>query len=167
MSDGRRIALSRPEWVEAQQIAWAVAPGGELWLANRAGYHFHQVTFAGDTIRTIKLGDPAQVPAGPVDEADYEPVISRLRVSAEGWLWVRRVIQTREEEADSAAWDLFDNCGRYRGAVSKSISPVVVHIGSGGNVYAVVSDAFDVDYLLRMRLESEDGSAVTAEACVY
>ena len=159
---GISLAVSRPERVDAQQIVWAVGVGGELWLANRAAHLFHQVTFHGDTIRTVQLGNTANVPIGPVAESDYDAVIAELDVSPEGWLWARR-----EDRGDGSAWDLFDNCGVYRGEAITPLSLASVHIGWGGVVHGVVSDALDVDYIVRLRFDKPDGSGIQGAACSF
>ena len=159
---GISLAVSRPERVEAQQIEWAVGVGGELWLANRAAHLFHQVTFDGDTIRTVQMGHTADVPVGPVAESDYDPVIAGLDVSPEGWLWARR-----ENDGDGSEWDLFDNCGTYRGEAITPLSLASVRIGRGGVVHGVVSDALDIDYIVRLRFDKPDGSVLAAADCPY
>ena len=165
-----QIAIERPLREDARQMVWAVGLGGELWLANRATYRLHEVTLEGDTIRTVELGTPPPAPAMAADESDYEPLIGELRVSPEGWLWVtrdRREDQHREDEDGGPIWDLFDNCGAYRGAAFAPFPLAFPHIGSRGEVHGVVSDAFGVDYVLRLRLEGTDGAAVVAETCPY
>lgn len=156
------LAVSRPERVEARQIEWAVGVGGELWLANRAAHLFHQVTFDGDTIRTVRMGSAANVPSGPVAESDYDPLIAELDVSPEGWLWARR-----EDQGDGSAWDLFDNCGAYRGEAITPLSLASVRIGRGGVVHGVVSDALDIDYVVRLRVDKLDGSTITVATCPF
>lgn len=144
------------------QIAWTVADGN-VWLAHRSAYRFHEVTFGGDTIRTVELGSPppSLPPSGVADGAEFDPRIAALHVSPEGWLWV-----TREGHADEATtWDLFDNCGRYRGAVVAPDRLWAVNLIGEGTVYGVVSDALDVDYVLRLRLEGRDGARVKKETC--
>ncbi|WP_419936642.1 hypothetical protein [Candidatus Palauibacter sp.] len=165
--DGGQIAIERPVRADARQIAWAAGPGGELWLANRAAYRLHQVTIEGDTIRTVELGTPRPPAAGPVDASEYEPVIAELGVSPEGWIWVRREREDGDDEGGGPVWDLFDNCGAYRGAAFAPFPLASPHIGWRGEVHGVVSDPFGVDYVLRLRLEGVGGSTVVAETCPY
>lgn len=151
---------------------WTFAGGETVWVANRAAYRFHEVTFAGDTVRTVELGNPPPPPPDDSDESDFKPLVAGLDVSPEGWLWV---LQHRDDPDDLPTWDLFDNCGRYRGAVSASariatmrfggeeVDPI--DVGANGAVHAIARDALDVSYVLRLRLESSNGTPVVAEAC--
>lgn len=162
LSNGRdRLSVSRAS-ATPQQVAWTVG-NGNLWLAHRAVLRFHEVTFAGDTVRTVELGDPPPSPAleDVMNGAEFDPGIAALHVSREGWLWV-----TREGEADAPSiWDLFDNCGRYRGAVAAPDRLWAVHVGRDGSVLGVASDVLGVDYVLSLRLEGVNGAHVTRERC--
>ena len=153
---------------------WAFGRTGTAWLANRAVYRFHEVTFAGDTLRTIELGNPPPPPPDDSDEAEYTPLIADLEVSPEGWLWARR---HQDDLNVDPAWDLFDNCGRYRGEVSTSTrlgaprgrnwAPDPMELGAGGVIHGIARDALDVSYLLRLRLESARGTSIVAEECPW
>ncbi|WP_420463893.1 6-bladed beta-propeller [Candidatus Palauibacter sp.] len=161
---GRGQAMVSMSEASPRQFAWTVG-GGNVWLAHRSAYRFHEVTFAGDTIRTVELGDPPPSPplTEVLDAAELNPRIAALHVSPEGWLWVAR----EGEEDEGSSWDLFDNCGRYRGAVGAPDRLWALSLGARGEVYGVVSDAFDVDYVLRLRLEGADGTRVTMETCTF
>ena len=151
---------------------WAFTRGETIWAANRAVYRFHEVTFAGDTLRTIELGSPPSPPPDDSDDSKFEPLIAGLGVSPEGWLWVLRY---RDNADEGPTWDLFDNCGRYRGEVSaseriaalrfggESVEPI--DLGAGGVIHAIARDALDVSYVVRLRLESPGGTPVAAEEC--
>ena len=164
LSDGRnRLSVSRAS-ATPQQVAWTVG-NGNVWLAHRSVQRFHEVTFAGDTIRTVELGDPPPSPTleDVMDGADFDPRIATLHVSSEGWLWV-----TREGEGDApSTWDLFDNCGRYRGAVAAPGRLWAVNVGRDGNVRGVASDNLGVDYVLSLRLEGVNGGRVARERCTH
>ena len=165
---GGTIRTSTPRRV------WAFAGGETVWAANRAAHRFHEVTFAGDTIRTIELGNPPPPPPDDSDDRDYTPRIAALDVSPEGWLWVRR---HQDDLNEDPAWDLFDNCGRYRGEVSTPTrlgtpraggwKPDPMDLGDGGIVHGIARDALHVGYMLRLRLESPRGTLVTAEECPW
>ncbi|WP_419939464.1 hypothetical protein [Candidatus Palauibacter sp.] len=158
--------------VSIPRRAWAFAGGETVWVANRAAYRFHEVTFAGDTIRTVELGNPPPSPPDDSDESEFEPLMAGLDISPEGWLWVLR---HRDDAGDDPIWDLFDNCGRYRGEVSSTARIATVRfagetvdpidVGAGGVVHGHARDALDVSYVLRLRLESASGAPVTVEDC--
>ncbi|MYG47869.1 MAG: hypothetical protein F4164_00565 [Gemmatimonadales bacterium] len=151
---------------------WGFGQGGTAWLADRAVHRFHEVTFSGDTVRTVELGNPPPPPPDDSDESKYRPRIADLEVSPEGWLWVRR---HQEDLAEDPAWDLFDNCGLYRGEVSTSTrlgtprhgssEPDPMDLGPGGMVHGIARDALHVSYVLRLRLESATGARVFRETC--
>ena len=95
-------------------------------------------------------------------------------MSPEGWLWVRRHPEDVDEDP---TWDLFDNCGRFRGEVSTPArlraysyprGPLVpMDVGPGGIVHAIARDALDISYVLRLRLDSAQGASVVAETCPF
>ncbi|WP_428278039.1 hypothetical protein [Candidatus Palauibacter sp.] len=153
---------------------WGFTRGETVWVANRAAYRFHEVTFAGDTLRTIELGNPPPPPPDDSDDSEFEPLIAGLDVSPEGWLWVLRY---RDDANEDPTWDLFDNCGRYRGEVSASERIAAVRfrgetvepidLGSRGVIHGIARDALDLSYVLRLRLESADGMRPTREVCPF
>ncbi len=154
---------------------WGFARGETVWAANRAVHRFHEVTFTGDTVRTIELGNPPPPPPDDSDESEFEPVIASLDVSPEGWLWVLRFPDDADDPDGNPTWDLFDNCGRYRGAVSPPARLATVRfggdtvdpidLGAGGVIHGVARDALDVSYVLRLRLENANGTPVRRQAC--
>ena len=146
------------------RVIWGIGPQGTLWSAHKSAYRFHQITFVGDTIRTVELGSPPPLPDVADEEVEFEPVLAALDVSPEGWLWVRRNPEPDAGE-DISTWDLFDNCGRYRGAVAAPERVRALHVGAGGEVHAVVLDTLDISYVLRLRLHSRTGAAVTEGTC--
>ncbi len=148
------------------RVIWGIGPGGVLWSAHKSAYRLHEITFAGDTIRTVELGSPPPVPGVAGKQVEYKPVLAALDVSPEGWLWVRREPEEHAGE-DLSTWDLFDNCGRYRGAVAVPEQVRAVHIGAAGEVHAVVLGTFDISYVRRLRLESPAGASVTRGICPF
>ncbi len=169
---GGNVAVTGTFRVPVPRRVWAFAGGETVWVANRAVQRFHEVTFAGDTVRTIELGNPPSPPPDDSDESEFKPLIAGLEVSPEGWLWVRRHPEDVDEDP---TWDLFDNCGRFRGEVSTPArlqvysyprGPLVpMDVGPRGIVHGIARDALDISYVLRLRLESTSGTPVTAEAC--
>ncbi len=171
-SSGGTITIGGTIRITVPRRVWAFAGGEMVWMANRAVHRFHEVTFAGDTIRTIELGNPPPPPPDDSDDSEFEPLLAGLEVSPEGWLWVLR---HRDDPDDDPSWDLFDNCGRYRGEVSSSariatsrfggeeVDPI--DLGAGGVIHGIARDALDVSYVLRLRLASERGTPVVSEDC--
>ncbi len=156
-----QLTLERPQGTATARFAWTVERDGTLWLVQRARYRFDKLTFKGDTIRTVRMGDAEPWPA---NESEFTPVIADLDSSPEGWLWVRR----EEAETEGATtWHVLDNCGRYRGTVTVPVRLRALHVGGGGEVYGVASDALDIDYVYRFRLVSTSGIPVSAETCSF
>ena len=153
-SSGRDITVGGIIKDSKPRRVWAFGGSGTAWLANRAAYRFHEVTFAGDTVRTVELGNPPAPPPDDSDESEFEPRIAALDVSPEGWLWVRRHSDDLDEDP---VWDLFDDCGRYRGEVSTSgrlgtsrgpnRDPDPMDLGPGGVVHGIARDALHVSYV--------------------
>ena len=150
-------------WVRAEdpRFVWTVESGATLWLAHRSRYRFHRLTFTGDTVRTVQVGD---VPPPPAADAEFVPILAALASSPEGWLWVQR---EEPETAGGSTWDVLDNCGRYRATVSAPVGLRRVEIGLGGELHGISSDDLGIDFVHRFRLRSEVGTAVTAEECSF
>ena len=148
-------------WVrnEDPRFAWTVERGGVVWVAHRSGYRFDRVTFAGDTVRTVRVGD---VPPPPAEESEFVPILAALTPSPEGWLWVQR---EEPETEGGSTWDVLDNCGRYRATVSAPVGLRRVEVGPGGELHGISSDEMDLDFVHRFRLLNEVGTAIAEEIC--
>lgn len=148
-------------WIrnEDPRFAWTVERGGMVWVAHRSGYRFDKVTFAGDTVRTVQVGDVRPPPAA---ESEFVPILAALVTSPEGWLWVQR---EEPETEGGSTWDVLDNCGRYRATVSAPVGLRRVEVGAGGELYGISSDEMDLDFVHRFRLVSEVGAAIVGERC--
>ena len=157
---GSTISLQRVE-AENPRFAWTVEDGGALWLAHRSRYRFDKLTFTGDTVRTVQMGDVSPLPA---DESEFTPFLAALASSHEGWLWVQR--QEAETEGGST-WDVLDNCGRYRATVSAPFGLTRVEVGPGGELHGISSDDLGIDFVHRFRLQHEGGSPIAAEVCPF
>ncbi len=131
------VTVRRPE---PSRIVGTVSPAGELWVGDIDERHLRQLSFSGDTLRTILPGDMAG-----------EPVWVELDVSPEGWFWIRR----RPDSDGGGIWDLLDNCGAYRGFASVPHRVSLTKVGSGGRIHVVASGAFDFEYIMRLRLETD------------
>ncbi|MYA33668.1 MAG: hypothetical protein F4164_10710 [Gemmatimonadales bacterium] len=125
------LTMSRPT---RAQIAWTASPDGTVWLADHDRRRLHELTISGDTIRTV------DIPLGPPEELDVSP---------EGWIWVRRTTDTNQ-----SAWDVLDNCGVYVGSTSVSYPVTVTEVGSAGIIHVVGSDRLDIEYVVRLRLDT-------------
>ena len=137
-----------------RQYVVGYGAGTTVWLAHKSQYRFSEVTFAGDTIRTVAF------------DGSRSFQIAALDVSPEGWLWIRRELRERGPAAGMTTWDVVDNCGRYRGTASVEYPVHTVHVGGGGRLYGVTSDALDVDRVLRFRLQNtSSGERIVAESC--
>ena len=154
---------------------WAVAPAGTLWLAVTSEHRLHEVTLAGDTLRTVELRRPPAPLAGaerdsladasgfPADELPpFRSAMDRVEVAGDGLVWVRNPLRGR-----AFAWDVLDACGRYLGNVAPGApldwSPVA--FGEGGTIYGVVKDEMDIEYVVRMTLRLPDGSRLAPSSC--
>ncbi len=146
---------------EEPRLVWTVARDGTLWLAHRSRYRFDKVTFAGDTVRTVQVGD---VPPPPAEESEFVPILAALAPSPEGWLWVQR---EEPETEGGSTWDVLDNCGRYRATVSAPVGLRRVEVGAGGELYGISSDEMDLDFVHRFRLLSEVGADVAEGRCTF
>ena len=157
---GSTISL---QWVrpEDPRFVWAVEHDGTLWLAHRSRYRFDKLTFLGDTVLTVHMGD---VPPPPAEDSEFVPVLAALASSPEGWLWVQR--EEPEAEAGST-WDVLDNCGRYRATVTAPVGLRRVEVGEGGELYGISSDDLDLDFVHRFRLHSAVGTPIEKQTCPF
>jgi len=157
----------------AARTVWTVSPAGTVWLAHTAAYRLYELTFAGDTLRTIELRRSPEPLAGAErdsvadasntfstsDLPATKPVMSALYVAGDGWIWVR------VRPAPTSAWDIFDDCGRFLGRAVSEVPLSAVTFPGRSTVIGVTTGDFDVPRIVRMRLETGDGGSVTVEGC--
>lgn len=124
---------------EPPQAVWAISPTGELWGAGIDEPHLWELSFAGDTLRTMSLAGAAGAKRTELD------------ISPESWFWLRR----EPGSGERSTWDLLDNCGVYLGSASVPESVSMTEVGAGGRIHAVASDALGVEYVLRLRLDAQ------------
>ncbi len=155
------------------EVVWAIGPGGNAWLANTSDYRLHQVTLAGDTLRTVELRrDPirlkvserdslAEASGFDLDEIPvFRPLFDRMDVAPDGSLWVRR-------PPPGVAWDVFDLCGRYLGAAAPEAKlerePFV--LAAAGILIGVARDELGLEYVVRTVLTDPGGAPVRPADC--
>lgn len=131
---------------EPSRIIGTVSPDGELWVGDINGRHLRQLSFRGDTLRTITPADVAG-----------ERVWAELDVSPEGWFWLRR----EPDSDESSTWDLLDNCGAYRGFASVPHRVSLTSVGPAGLIHVVASGAPDIPFISRLRVDVD----VTRQSC--
>ncbi len=134
---------------------------GEVWLANDATFDLHEVSYSGDTLRTVRLLRPAPRLAGRerdslaaatgLDERrlpDHKTVLEDVNVGADGWIWVTSA------EGAIEAWDVFDADGVYQGVVVPPvpIEPRPFPVFGSGTITGVTKGALDVEYVVRLRV---------------
>lgn len=126
------MTFMRPE---RDHVAWSISPEGTVWLADPNQPRLHELTFAGDTLRTLDLRGRA---------------VTELDVSPEGWILARHAGDDSE-----STWEVMDNCGAHLGAVSVPYAVSVTEAGAGGVIHVVAFDALEIDYVVRLRLDTE------------
>lgn len=155
------------------EALWTVGPDGNAWVANTSEYRVHEVTFAGDTVRTVELQREPEPLAGaerdslaatgrfePDELPTFRRMFDRIDVSPDGYLWVHRRLSNR-----TFAWDIFDPCGRFEGTVVPETplgwwEPFV--LAAGGVLVGVTKDELELEYVVRLRLQRPEGSAAPA-----
>lgn len=151
-------------------LVWAVTPGGNVWAADRTEYRLHELTFAGDTVRTVELRrDPVPLQGAerdslaerfgfdPRDLPAHRLAMDRLDAGPDGLLWVRNTLPDGRH-----AWDVFNACGRYLGPVSLETrmddSPFVATVGA--TLIGVTKDDLGVEHVVRLQLQLPNGERV-------
>ena len=157
----------------AARTVWAVSPAGTVWLAHTSTYRLDELTFAGDTLHTIELRRSPEPLVGAErdsvadgssvfsasDLPATKPVMSALYVARDGWIWVR------VRPAPTSEWDIFDDCGRFLGPAVSMVPLSAVTFPGRGMVIGVTTDELDVPRIVRLKLQTGQGEAVTAKGC--
>ena len=156
-------------------ILWAVDPSGSVWLANSSSYIMHEVTFSGDTLRTVELErglvrlegaerDSLAAASGfaASELPEFKLALKSLRVAPDGWIWMETT-----NPPSGVRWDLFDPCGQYAGVVRTPSDLDVEPFRLLGSLTAlgVIKDEFDVEYVARLRLQSTEGMLPRPSEC--
>lgn len=159
------------------KVIWDVDPSGDLWFLRSGIYDIHRVRLNGDTLRTIhvpveprlledrELERAAQdTPFSPEELPVHEPLIVDFRVDREGWIWVRRT----NTGSSTPLIDVFDDCGRHVGSALSQLASHEPWLALGSRrILGVVRDELDVEYVVRLRLERNDGVPVVSTPCVF
>lgn len=155
----------------------ALDPTGAVWRAISGEYRVTRFTATGDsTLIVLREYQPVAVTTSdrervlaryrqtfsesgtPLDESlvpAFHPALHGMWVDDRGHLWVVPV------SADTANMlvDVFDPTGRYLGAVRTSMTPRMLRpqpVVRDGRLYYVATDALDVPYVVRERIEGMD-----------
>lgn len=140
---------------------WTVNPDGNIWVANTSVFAIHELTYAGDTLRTVRLdreaprlegserdsiASAAGIPERRLPARKY--AIERIRTSPDGWVWIET------ERRATRAWDVFDELGVYVGRVA---SPVPIEkepfpVFGAGTLTGVTLGEMDVPYVVQLRI---------------
>lgn len=89
------------------------------------------------------------------------PMMDRLDVAPDGWMWIRRTA------GDSFEWDFFDPCGRFAETASPQVrlDRVPMHLLRDGQLLAVTRNALDIEFVVRLRLGRTDGTELRSSSC--
>jgi hypothetical protein len=77
------------------------------------------------------------------------PAIADMRVDDSGRLWIRKT----DTPARTPVFDLFDRSGNHLGSVKAGFPIQGVPLAVGDAVYAITTNADDVPFVVRARLE--------------
>lgn len=154
-------------------IVLAQTASGDIWFAHTDRYVLHQRTLEGDTIRTASM--PAEARLISDSEIDSiiqyyveqgfpmrpEPdefvrerrLVTRLLTDNDGHLYVMPEV---EGVPEGTALDVFRDDGVYLGRLE--LGETVLTRGpppfvTADHVYGVVTDEYDVPYVVRWRIE--------------
>jgi hypothetical protein len=154
---------------------------GTVWVGahedDPAGYRLTRQNLVGDTVFLVAARKP-HTPVTPDERnaaieqtrerlrqqgadtdrdwskiPDVKPAIANLFTSVEGDIWVRT--PSADSDGDEATWDLFSADGAFVGRVtSPELSPLsfLPPVVRGDEFWAVATDAFDVQYVVRARI---------------
>jgi hypothetical protein len=150
-------------------------PRGFVWSGVGDRYRIVQHRHGGETVRIVEReARPVPVSAaeraeamaslrgfmeagGRVDTASIprqKPVFSQLLLDPDGGFWVRPALP---EAAEGAAFDVFDEEGRYLGRVALpgGMDEVPQPVIRGGAIYGVARDSAGTQQVVRARIVKE------------
>ncbi len=145
----------------APRVQWTVNSAGNIWQAHTAAFAIHETTYAGDTLRTIRLDrEPPRLRGRERDSIaeatgiaarrlpEHKYAIENIRTGPDGWLWIET------ERGATRAWEVFDERGYYVGRVA---SPVPIEkepfpVFTAGMLTGVTLGELDEPYVVRLRI---------------
>jgi len=154
-------------------LEWHLTREGTYWAGLTGVYHIFQLSWQGDTLRSIRRDyEPLPVTAADLDQAreglewftdaggkpdwsripSRKPAFEEFMFDDEGNLWVQMVAKG---DLEGRLFDVFDPQGRYLGEV---ILPFPVDfypapIIRNGYLYAVTEDELEVPFVVRALIE--------------
>jgi hypothetical protein len=155
------------------ELQWRLE-NGRYWAALTGDYRIFELSWAGDTLRTITREFESQPVTGEdmnraledlewfienggkIDRSripNEKPPIEEFFLDDDGNLWVLRSAATEADEG--RVFDVFDSLGRYLGQL-RTPFPVAMYpppIVRGGYLYALTEDELEVPFLVRARIE--------------
>ena len=163
------------DFPEGTPFTWGrrlLTPDGR-WLGVASEYRLYNTTFDGrDTVRIVERsyerirlsrGDSAVQQAerlkkrltrgsADISTPKYRKIFHGFVVDDEDYLWV---MLSRDPDADSTTFDVFDPAGRYMGdvVVPHRVEPRPPPIIRGDKMAFATKDELDVEYVVRMRVE--------------
>jgi hypothetical protein len=153
---------------------YRLGPEGDFWVTDGGGPYVirrlrpngaTRVTFrrdyqpvpVADSTRARLIQDLRREPRGFRAENGFNPnqvprnypAFDRFYPGTDGSLWVRRTLA-----GGRIGYDVFAPDGRWEGEaqVPQGFGDVVIHVITRDSIYGVISDAFDVKYLVRFAI---------------
>jgi sugar lactone lactonase YvrE len=158
-------------------LEWRLGHDGTYWAGLTGDYRIFQLSWSGDTLRSIRR-DYEALPVTSTDleeakegldwfieaggKADWsripssKPAFEDFVIDDAGYLWVQMIAP---EDESGRLFDVFDPEGRYLGEVLAPF-PVVFNpapVIEGDHLYAVTEDELEVPFLVRARIERPEG----------
>jgi len=154
-------------------MEWRLERDGTYWAGLTGDYRIFQVSWEGDTLRSIRRDyEPLPVTSSDLEEAkegldwfveaggkaDWsripaaKPAFDDFVIDDAGYLWVQMIAEPEQEDR---LFDVFDPAGRYLGEVHVPF-PVEFYpapIFRGSYMYSVTEDQLEVPFVVRARIE--------------
>jgi hypothetical protein len=159
-------------------LEWRLTRDGTWWAGLTGDYKIFQLSWEGDTLRSIGRDyEPLPVTSADVEEArenleefvraggkpdwsripGVKPAFDEFVLDDAGYLWVRLVA---DAAMDERVFDVFDPDGRYLGQVTSPF-PIAFYpppIIRDGRIYAVTRDELEVPFVVSAEVGKPEGS---------